>query len=198
MHISDGVVSLPLWSGGYVASTLITARIIKGIEPKKIPQIGIMGSVFFVGSLIHIPLGPTSIHLILNGLVGIILGRIAFVAIFLGISLQALLFQHGGITTIGINTLIMGLPSILAFRIFRLHKKFHFKLKEAVFAGIAALEAVFVAAVILAVFLGISGKEFIGIAKIAILANLPVMVIEATVTSLVVSFLSKVKPEILI
>jgi cobalt/nickel transport system permease protein len=95
----------------------IVAYTTKRMDIEDIPKCAVMTSCFFVTSLIHIPLAPTSIHLILSGLVGIILGRMAFCSIFLGLILQALLFQHGGVTTIGANSLMMGIPAFLAHRI---------------------------------------------------------------------------------
>jgi cobalt/nickel transport system permease protein len=56
---------------------------------------------FFVASLIHVPFGPTSVHLLIPGLVGAMLGPSAFLSIGLGLLLQSLLFQFGGITALG-------------------------------------------------------------------------------------------------
>jgi cobalt/nickel transport system permease protein len=197
MHISDGVLSGPVCIGSYAITAIITAAVSRKINAENIPKVAVMTSVFFVGSLVHIPIGPTSVHLVLNGLVGIILGPAAFVSILLGLILQALLFQHGGITTVGANSLMMGVPAILAFRIFNLHRRFHFNSKEAIFAGFAGACGILFGILVLAVFLVTTGDEFTGVAKYAALAHLPVIVIEGLVSGFVVSFLHKVKPEIL-
>ncbi len=197
MHISDGVLSAPAWIGGYVISAAIVAVTTRKMNPQDIPKTAVMTSIFFVASLIHIPLGPTSVHLILNGLVGIILGPVAFFSIMIGLLLQAFLFQHGGITTIGVNSVMMGLPALLAYKIFNLHRKFHFKSNEAIFGALAGAAGIFVGILILAAFLLTTGSEFMGVAKYAALAHLPVMVIEAIIAGFVVSFLMRVKPEIL-
>src|SRR5262249_24058426 len=55
---------------------------------------------------------PTSVHLILNGLVGVVLGRRAPLAVAVGLTLQYLLLSHGGLTTLGINTCIVALPAL--------------------------------------------------------------------------------------
>ena len=197
MHISDGVLPAPIWVSGYVISVAIITVITKKMRPEDIPKTAIMTSVFFVASLIHVPIGPTSVHLILNGLLGMILGPLAFVSIFLGLILQALLFQHGGITTIGVNSVMMGLPALLAYRIFDIHQKFHFRLNVPVFGALAGACGIFLGAIILALLLITSGSEFIGIAKLALLAHLPVMIIEAILTGFIASFLKTVKPELL-
>jgi len=197
MHISDGVLSAPVWIGGYVVAAVISATTSRKMNAEDVPKVAVMTSVFFVASLIHIPIGPTSIHLILNGLAGIILGPLAFVSVLLGLFLQAILFQHGGITAIGANSVMMGVPALFAYSLFSLHKRFHFRANEVIFAGLAGASGVFLGTLILAMLLVTTGSEFIGVAKYAVLAHFPVMVIEAIISGFIVSFLIRVKPEIL-
>mgnify|MGYP001092775997 CR=1 FL=1 len=197
MHISDGVLSAPVCLGGYVAAAGIIAASIKKIKVDNMPRVAVMTSAFFIASLIHIPLGPTSVHLILNGLVGIILGPAAFISIFVGLVLQAFLFQHGGITTIGINAIIMGTPALLAYKLFNLRNKFNFRKNEFIFGALAGGSGVFLGTIILALVLITTGSEFMGVAKYAALAHVPIMVIEGIMTGFIASFLMKVKPEIL-
>ncbi len=71
-----------------------------------------LAAAFFVASLIHVPIGPSNVHLILNGIVGLLLGWAAFPAILIALVLQAMLFQYGGISTLGVNTIIMALPAV--------------------------------------------------------------------------------------
>ena len=72
--------------------------------------VAILAAAFFVGSLIHVPIGPSSVHLILNGLLGMLLGWAAFPSIFVALMLQAILFQYGGITVLGVNTFKIIVP----------------------------------------------------------------------------------------
>ncbi|HEX67536.1 MAG TPA: cobalt transporter CbiM, partial [bacterium] len=113
MHISEGVLSAPVLSTGAIITAAGTYLGIKNLKEEKIPQAALLSSAFFVASLIHVPVGPSSAHLVLNGLVGILLGWIAFPAILLGLFLQAILFQFGGLTTLGINTVNMALPAVI-------------------------------------------------------------------------------------
>ena len=197
MHISDGVLSAPVLICGYAATAGIVAASIKRISAEDMPRIAVMTSAFFVASLIHVPLGPTSVHLVLSGLVGIILGPAAFISILVGLILQAFLFQHGGITTIGVNALMMGLPALAAYRLFGLRRMVRFEKRDEVFGFLAGFLSVLLGTLILALLLVTTGSEFAGVAKYAALANLPVMVIEGLITLFVVSFLKKVKPELL-
>ena len=197
MHISDGVLSTPVCVGGYVVAVGIAALSARKMRLDDVPKISVVTAVFFVASLIHVPIGPTSVHLILNGLAGIILGWSAFVSIFIGITLQAILFQHGGITTIGVNSCVMGLPAFAALGIFRLRSVVRFKHSEAIFGAIAGASGVLIAAVFLALVLVTTGSQFVRIAKLALLAHIPVMIIEGVIVGFAVAFIARVKPELL-
>ena len=196
MHISDGVLPTSIAVGGFAASLVVMVWSVRRTNPEDLPKIAVVTSAFFVASLIHVPIGPTSVHLLIPGLVGILLGDSAFISIVLGIVLQSLLFQFGGITAIGANAFLMGIPALMAGWLFRSLKGC--TLSRHVFAGaLAGGIGVVLAVLILALLLRTGGEDFLGVAKIAIYAHLPVIVIEALVAAFAVSFLYKVKPELL-
>jgi cobalt/nickel transport system permease protein len=196
MHISDGVLPTSVAIGGFAVSLAVTVWSARKTNPEDLPKIAVVTSAFFVASLIHVPMGPTSVHLLIPGLVGILLGSGAFISIALGIVLQSLLFQFGGITAIGANAFMMGIPALLAGWMFRSLKGR--TLSRHVFAGaLAGGIGIVLAVLILAFFLLTGGEDFLGIAKIAMYAHLPVIVIESAVSAFAVSFLYKVKPDLL-
>jgi len=80
MHISEGVLSAPVLVTGAVLTATAVGYSLKKMEHKEVPKVAILSSVFFVASLIHVPLGPSSVHLILNGIIGVLLGWSAFSA----------------------------------------------------------------------------------------------------------------------
>jgi len=133
---------------------------------------------------------------LIPGLVGILLGSSAFVSIALGLLLQSLLFQFGGITAWGANSLMMGLPALFCGWLFE-RTKGTTLLRNVTAGAICGALGVMLAAIILAILLFTSGEDFVGVAKIALLAHLPVILIEAAVSAFTVSFLYKVKPELL-
>lgn len=160
------------------------------------PKIAVVTSAFFVASLVHVPIGPTSVHLLIPGLVGILLGNSAFISIALGLVLQSLLFQFGGITALGANSIMMGIPALFAGWVFRLLKGrsfWRYVLAGAVSGGAGVIMAV----LFLALLLLTGGEDFWGVAKLAMYAHLPVIVIEIAISAFTVSFLYKVKPELL-
>lgn len=205
MHISDGVLPTSVVAAGWVI-TLILLAVTLGLSRKKgniseqVPKLSVITGAFFVASLVHIPVPPTSVHLILNGLVGVVLGVLAFPSIFVGLTLQAILFQHGGITTIGINTVNMGVPALLAYAVFRAGAgkvKTNRRVSEGLFGALAGGLAVIINIVFLSLTLLSAGEAFTEVAKFAALTHVPIIIIEAVITGAVVSYLAKVKPELL-
>jgi cobalt/nickel transport system permease protein len=118
VHISDGVLTWPWLAGGFLLAGLLVAASMIRVRDEEIPRIALMTAAFFVASLIHVPVGPTSVHLLLNGLLGVIVGRRAPLAVLLGLTLQAVIFGHGGFTTIGVNTCVVALPALAAAWLF--------------------------------------------------------------------------------
>ena len=197
MHISDGVLSMQVLVAGGALAAGGTAIGLKKIDYDKIPKVGLMASVFFVASLIHVPLGPSNVHLILNGLIGIILGWAAFPAILVALLLQALLFQFGGLSVLGVNTFNMAFPSVIVYILFLRGIKSKKSILVIVNSFLAGFLAVFFAGIFTALSLVFTGVAFINVAKLIIIAHIPIMFIEGIITVLVVGFLKKVKPEIL-
>ncbi len=205
VHISDGVLSLPVLAAGWAITGVLIAVTLwwskrKGSIIEEIPRLSVMTSAFFVASLLHIAIGPTSVHLILSGLVGVILGILAYPAIFIGLILQAFLFGHGGVTTIGINTVVMGIPALIAYGIFKAGSRLDFLRKgvsEAIFGAIAGGVAVALAVLFLVICLLTTGKEFSGVASLVAVAHIPIIIIEAVIVGSVVAFLARVKPELI-
>ncbi|MGA1867126.1 MAG: cobalt transporter CbiM [bacterium] len=197
MHISEGVLSAPVLIAGAISAVACVAYGLKKIEYDRIPEAAILSSAFFVVSLIHVPIGPSSVHLILNGLMGLLLGWMAFPAILVALIFQAILFQFGGITSLGVNTLIMGLPAVIVFYLCNNQIRKDNVAIGSIFSFLAGALGVFLAALLMATSLVFTGESFIQIAKLAIIAHLPVMVIEGIITAVSINFLKKVKPEIL-
>lgn len=197
MHISEGVLSAPVLITGAVLSAAGVAVGLKKMGYDRIPQVAVLSSAFFVASLIHIPIGPSAGHLVLNGLLGILLGWMAFPSILVALSLQALLFQFGGFTVLGVNTMIMATPALLAYLLFSpLLKSKNLSVigTGGFFAGATGIAF---GALLIAVALITTGESFTGVAKVIVIAHAPIMVIEGIVTAFCVLFLKRVKPEIL-
>jgi cobalt/nickel transport system permease protein len=198
VHISDGALAWPWLAGGWVVLTVLLLAAVWRVREEEVPRIGVLTAAFFVGSSIHIKLAilPTSVHLILNGLVGVVLGRRAPIAVTVGLLLQYFLVAHGGQTTLGVNGCIVGIPAVLVGWSYPLLRRLGIQpFTRGVILG-AAASAGAVALNFLVLFLG--GKEdWSMLAKLVLLAHLPVVLIEGLMLGVIVRYLEKVKPEML-
>jgi cobalt/nickel transport system permease protein len=167
------------------------------MDYEQVPRVALVTAAFFVVSLIHVPLGVTSVHLVLNGLVGLILGWAAFPALLVALLLQAVLFGHGGILALGVNTLTMALPAVVGYYLFhRIVMTRHAALafSSAVAAGALAM---FLSALLTAAALWLAGEQFELLATAVVGFYLVVAAAEGVITGSVVLFLRKVRPELL-
>lgn len=195
MHIAEGVLSAPVLVGSGILSGMLCYVGFKRMPATEVPRVALVSALFFVGSFIHVPLGPTSVHLVLNGMVGLLLGLSAFPAILVALFIQALLFGFGGLTTLGVNLLIMALPALAVFFMMRLLRH---SLLQRVAPFIAGFSAVLLSAFLLVLMLALSGETFLETARLAFFAYIPVMVIEGIITFFLIRFLKKVYPEALL
>jgi len=210
MHIPDGYLPVEVVIGGYLVTGIATWYSLKKINERKdpraeIPKASILTAAFIVVSLIHIPIPPTSVHLMLSGLMGILLGFYAFPAILIGVLFQTVLFHHGGITTIGVNTMNFGIPALITYLLFHpLLKKVEINRRSISIIGFSAgmfgaALSVIMFALILTNFIPaeldlISEKE----ALITLsLAHIPVVIVEGLVSAIILAYLLKAKPKIL-
>ncbi|WP_456370617.1 cobalt transporter CbiM [Thermodesulfatator atlanticus] len=196
MHISEGVLAAPVLIAGAAATTVGTFLGLRKLSPERIPQVALLSAAFFVASLVHVPLGPSSVHLVLNGLVGIILGLATFPALLVALFLQAILFQFGGLTTLGVNTFNMAFGGVVVYYLFRPLIKSQKPLLVGIGAFLSGALAILISGILVALELVFTGESFYTSAKLILAAHLPVMLIEGIITVLLVSFLKKVRPEI--
>ena len=198
MHIADGILSVPVLAAGFGGTAILAAVTMRKMGHEEIPKVSVMSALFFVVNFIHIPIGPASIHLIMNGLAGIILGKRAFPAIMLGVILQAFLFGFGGVTVIGVNCVMLGGGALIAYLIWQLRHLFPLGDRlEMIFGALAGAAGILVSGVILALAVSLAGEEFWATADMVLVAHIPALIIEAIVVGACASFLKKTKPDLL-
>jgi cobalt/nickel transport system permease protein len=199
VHISDGILAWPWWSGGLTVAGVLALLGAWRIQDEEIPQIALLTAAFFVASLIHVRIFPTSVHLLFNGLVGVILGRRAALAIPVGLFLQAALIGHGGFLTLGVNSCVMVLPALLAWQLFALFQRLPLFKRQWFTIGLLVGSSTALATVVLnSLVLAWGGQEdWPVLAQLVLLAHLPIVAIEGIVVGFTISFLAQVKPEML-
>jgi len=193
----EGALAAPVLAGGAALTAAGVALGLRKIDYERIPQVAVLSSAFFVASLIHLPVGFTSAHLILNGLIGVILGWAAFPALLVALLLQSVFFGYGGLTALGVNTLNMAMPAVACYYLFGWRMR---AAKRSFLFGIGfavAFTGITLAAMMTAASLLLSGKEFAAAIAAMGIAHIPVIVVEGLVTGSVVVFLHKVRPELL-
>ena len=198
VHLSDGALATAWLASGFGGLAVMLVFAMWKVREEEIPRIGVFTAAFFVASSVHIKLGvlPTSVHLILNGLVGVILGRRAPLAIAIGLGLQYLLLQHGGYSTLGINACIVGIPALIAGALYPVLRR----LRVPAFVRGVLLGGGAVAGAVVLNFLVLllGGKDdWERLAQLVLLAHIPVVIVEGAMLGVLVSYLEKVKPEML-
>lgn len=217
MHISDGILPAAVTLSAWGVTGAVTSVVIARIREDEIPRTAVLTSLFLVASYISIPLPIGSVHLVLTGLMGILLGWAAFPAIFVALFIQLLWFGYGGFYTLGINTLNLAIGALAAHVVFLVGSRVFLggsrvfgasettpgrdgrgDHRRAICLGCASGGiGILVAALCFFVSLRLAGKQFHEAAKYAFIAHFPILIIEALITGVVVSFLARVRPSIL-
>jgi len=218
-HIPDGILSAPVLVTGALVSTGLLAIALRRLREADLPQAAVLAAAFFVSSLISVPLGPSSVHLLLNGLMGLLLAWAAMPAIFVALLLQAVFFGFGGLLVLGVNTMNLGLPALVVGLLLRplLRRRVLLPLAEGHSDSLAALEepssrqqrqalaigaaagalGVALTAVMLSGSLLLSGEPFAPAARVIAITFVPLALIEGLLTGIVVAFLLRVEPALL-
>jgi cobalt/nickel transport system permease protein len=195
MHISDGIISVEVAITTGVVATLFCAYALKKLSNEKIALVAALSALFFVTSFIHIPFGPTQIHLMLLGFIGIFLGNLAFLSISIALILQALLLGFGGLTSLGANIIIMAMPAFMVYLIFKLN--IMKKINEKIRFFLVGFIGVFISSIFLFIILVLSKEEYLAVGYSVIAVNIQTMILEGIITLFLLLYIKKVMPTLL-
>lgn len=192
------MISAEVCAAGYLGAAGVCAWSLSKIERDDISKVSLTGAAFFISSLIHFKFGPTSVHLTFIGLIGIVLGIKSVPAIVSGLFFQAVMFQHGGISTLGLNTIVFSGPALISGGLFSLTVKRckNHRFALSLFSGLIGGLGVVTAGITLILILMISNKEYIGLAYTFSVFNLALALTEGLVTGIFVNRAVGVKPEL--
>jgi cobalt/nickel transport system permease protein len=197
-HIPDAVLSAPVLIGGAILAAGFAAVSLSRLDATRIPQAAVLSAVFFVASLVHIPVGAASVHPLLNGLMGVVLGTAAVPAILVGLTLQAVFFGFGGLTSLGINVCTMAIPALLAGVVLRAPLRHSRGARRTFCLGaIAGSGGVALTAVLVGAALALSGPEYVPALGLVLISYGPLAVVEAALTGAAAVLLQQVRPDIL-
>lgn len=194
-HIPDGVLAPPLLLGGALVSAGLVAVALRRLDYGHLPQAAVLSAAFFVSSLISVPLGPSSVHLLLNGLMGLLLGWTAVPALLVALTLQLVFFGHGGLSALGVNTLNMALPALVCAWVLR-PRLVGAGPRQVFWIGVGAGGiGVLLTGSLVALTLALSDRAFLPAAQVIALTFLPLAVLESVITGTVLAFLNRVDPQ---
>ena len=155
LHLPDGALPLWLWLPGFLLSLALLVYINHRSRESAGERLALLGSLSALQlASMALPLGPLGYHLSLAPVVGILLGPgLAFVAAVVVNSMLALL-GHGGLTTLGLNSLVLGATAAVAAGVFALAAP----RMRAFWAGaVAATAAQLVSLVLFLLVVGLAG-----------------------------------------
>ncbi len=161
IHLPDGVLPIWLWGLGFAAVILIWMilfRLARKEElTRRLPLLGMMAAVMVLGASVEIV--PIAYHINLTVISGILLGpSLIFLATFV-VNVILALFGHGGITVIGLNTLMFSIEGVLGYLLFYLFWRLLGRLSVAVFLATFMALAVSTFSMIGVISLGTSHYE---------------------------------------
>lgn len=208
LHIPDGFLNLPVSLVTWVIAIGLIALSLKQVkaeyQERAVPLMGVCAAFIFAAQMINFPIpGGTSGHLLGGTLAGVLLGpwagSLVMTVVFI---VQAFIFQDGGITVLGANITNMGL--IGTFAGYYLYRTIRYAISRnswrgmAIGTAVAAWASVFIASLLCAVQLALSGTISLGIAISAMAFwHVLIGIGEAAITLVAVSFIWRTRPDLL-
>jgi len=166
MHIPDGFLSVPLSILMWIVIVLVVAyalrRVGRDLDERKVPLMGVLAAAIFAGQMLNFTVvGGTSGHLMGAALATILLGPWAAVLVMTTVvSVQALIFQDGGLLVLGANIFNMGIIGVaVAYMAYQTVQRLARGQKWGIFAGgfMAAWLSIEIAALAVGLELAVSG-----------------------------------------
>jgi len=199
VHIPDGFLSTPVWAALDAAAVpsvaIAVRRAQRGFDDSRVPLLGVMGAFVFAAQMINFPVGiGTTGHLVGGALLACTLGPApAAVVLSAIISIQALVFQDGGILALGANLLNMAIFGVLAGWLpYRLWGSGRWR-RQAIFAG--GTLSVLVSAILALSELLLSGVRMpLPVLGLSLALFLVSALLEGAITLAVVEALEAIQP----
>lgn len=213
LHIPDGV--LPLWIvvAGWLTTVGLLVVVVRRLRPEEIanrlPLLGVTGALMLIGMTVEV--APIAYHLNMSVVAGILLGpTLGFLAAFV-VDLILALFGHGGITVVGLNTLVIGTEVALGSLLFRGWQRLLRGSRPGLAAALATLLTLFTSTLLMIGIVAASNVDPLwqspnpeaGPTDIRTFAALVLglgavgWTIEALLNALIVGYVARVRPDLL-
>jgi cobalt/nickel transport system permease protein len=168
MHIPDGFLSVPvalvMWALSLIVIAHALRRANQDLGEKQVPLMGVLAAAIFAGQMLNFAVaGGTSGHLLGAALAMILLGPWAAVLVMTTVvSVQAIIFQDGGLLALGSNLFNMAVIGVcVAYFVYRTVERLSGGRKWGVFVGgvLAAWSSIFIASLAAGLQLALSGTS---------------------------------------
>jgi cobalt/nickel transport system permease protein len=207
MHIPDGflsvAVSVLLWLVSIVVIAYALRRVGKDLNERMVPMMGVLAAAIFAGQMLNFAVaGGTSGHLMGAAIATILLGPWAAVLVMTSVvSIQALIFQDGGLLVLGANIFNMAIVGVaVAYFVYRTVLRLTNNTRWGLFAAgfLAAWCSIVVASLSVALQLALSGTTPANLAIPAMLGVHALIGIgEGLITVGALAFLYNTRPDLL-
>ena len=168
MHIPDGFlsvfISIFFWIVSIATIAYALKRVNEDIDERSVPLMGVLAAAIFAGQMLNFTVvGGTSGHLVGAALATILLGPWAAILVMTSvISVQALVFQDGGLLALGANIFNMGIIGVaISYTVYKIAEKYAKGRFSILLIGgfAAAWLSIFIASLAAALELAISGTS---------------------------------------
>lgn len=120
LHIPDGVLPLWLWASGWLvalAAVGIAGRIAERADiRRRVPLLAVVSALMLVAMSSEIV--PLAYHVNLTVIGGVLLGPVLSVIAAFIVEVVLAFLGHGGVTVLGLNTVIIGSEMIIGWTLF--------------------------------------------------------------------------------
>ena len=168
MHIPDGflstLVSIILWGISIISVAYALRRVSKDLGERQVPLMGVLAATIFAGQMLNFSVtGGTSGHLLGAAIATILVGPWAAVIVMTSVvSIQALIFQDGGLLALGANIFNMAVVGVtVSYFVYTSLRKLIGDKSWAIFVSgaLAAWLSIVIASLACALELAISGTS---------------------------------------
>jgi cobalt/nickel transport system permease protein len=207
LHIPDGFLSIFVSLIAWIISVSMIAyalrRVGQDLGERQVPMMGVLAAAIFAGQMLNFAVaGGTSGHLMGAALATILMGPWAAILIMTSVvSIQALIFQDGGLLVLGANIFNMAIVGVaVGYMVYKLVLKISGENKTGILVGgfSAAWLSIFVAALSVALQLAASGTSP---ARLAVPAMASVHALigigEGLITVGALAFILSVRPDLI-
>jgi cobalt/nickel transport system permease protein len=168
MHIPDGFLSLLVAIAFWIISVMIISIALRNTKrslgERQVPLMGVLAAAIFAGQMLNFTVaGGTSGHLLGAAVAAILVGPWPAMLVMTSVvSIQALLFQDGGLLALGANLFNMAIVGVfVSYSVYTgLRKLLHKQTWGLMVAGfVAAWASIFIASLACGIELALSGTS---------------------------------------